>query len=125
MVTAAVKELIYDARHIRNLAISKSITRPKEETRQKVQITSKVIEAANSIYNYSIGGRLLGVMTGDEVLESMDEQRALATGQLTTFYFLQVISVKVTGDRVVRETLTERQLENALKKAAAKAAKIQ
>lgn len=112
LITLAIRELICDARHHENLRTRKAMGSDVERCLPKTTVgTSKgVIRASQSIYNYNIGGTMLGMMTAADVESAMNTQHAISNGHRVNYLMLKAIYGKVPEGKIVKQVFTQKQL---------------
>lgn len=119
LITLAIRELISDARHHENLRTRKVTGADVERCTPKTTVgTSRsVIKASQSIYEYNIGGKLLGWMTGEEVNAAMQTQLSISNGHRVNYVMLSLIDGKVPAGKKVKDVFSQKQLINIRRKA--------
>lgn len=113
LVRRAIMELIYGARHKTNVAIKRDTGYYEETAKQKVGLdeTGVINRVYKSVYDYCIGAKTLGYLTGKELPELASKERNQASGHLFNAALLDWLqSQGVTGDKKVREVVGERKL---------------
>lgn len=114
LVRHCIMELAYDERHKINTKI-KSLG-GYYDTKPKVNLGSvpSVGAAYESVYNYCIGGSILGELTGAELEDLESAERGKAKGHIFNAELLKWLrSSGVRGDKKVKEVISENKLKIA------------
>ena len=110
LVTCAVKELIYDARHMINVRIKKELGGYDAAPKVISGKSGSVNRAARSWYNLRIGSSLLGNIMGHELAGLAKAEQARAKGHSFNAKLCSALDKIVPDMRQVREAVTETKL---------------
>lgn len=112
LVSAAVRDAVYAARHKINVAIKRdSWTGPAKVV---VGLSTGVEQAMTSCFSYCIGGRLLGDLTGFDLPKIAQLSQSQADGHLFNVRLVQWLQANgVAEGRRVRDCVTESRLRQA------------
>lgn len=105
LIHQAIKDLVYNAR----CAVSKTIRKNVHSGPAKVLAACSAVETsiAKSVFNYCIGTRTLGDMTGAELREIACREHRIAEGHMFNSRLAGRIAPMVPENKKVKNTLKE------------------
>ena len=109
LIRDAVKDLVHDARHQVNKGIKQRRGEYTQPINAPVKMTQTVQEVYQSYYNYCIGSRTLGSLTGAELLEVADQQEKQAKGFVFNSTLCRKLATVVPPDRTVKEVVSKQK----------------
>lgn len=107
---SAIRSLIHDKRHSINVSIKHAASKYGGPAKVKYASSEAVNRVSASCYDYSIGSRSLGSMTGVELLEVRESELAIAKGHQVNATLCERLSKIVPPEKTVRESVTEKKL---------------
>lgn len=112
----SMKHLVYDFRHKANVKLKRELG--TYHTTPKVGTTSLAIrEAYQSAYDYYIAGTTIGELKGDQLDDIISSEEERSKGHTVNVRVLSWLkSQGVTGDKKVRNVVSERKLRNCMKR---------
>ena len=116
LVTSAVQEMVYDIRHQMNTEIKNQEGREGGKT--KVKSSSDAVKAVyeSSYFNLFIGGSILGMLTGGELVDVASSERAIAAGYTFNADLALELSRIVPEDKTVRQSVSSKKLDAIAKR---------
>ena len=117
LLLMAVKELIYRERQTILRTIKKSVGKYDSVPKISIGKSGAVRKIYQSIYNMTIGGKTLGVMTGDEVLATALQERNQGNGKLVNATFLEKLGRIVPSNRTVKQSVPESKVRELFREA--------
>lgn len=111
LVTSAVEDLVYDARHATNRRIRHSV-KGRGVAKPKVIVgrSRGVQKVCDNIYQYNIAGTTLGLLRGNQLVKTADSERAIANGHSVNVVLCLKLSKIVKGRKVVQTTVSQKRL---------------
>lgn len=113
LVGAQCRNAIHDARHRHNVATRKDMNGGQS----KVGISAAIGELSGKLLAYNIGGRTLGVITGEELDELRTSERERAAGHRFNAVLCEKLRPLVQDDKTVAECVSSEQLMKVWKQA--------
>lgn len=124
LITQAVQDLIYDARHRDNREINKEIRRSGGNGNggdrryngggpRRVAITDPSINRVyQSAFDYRISGQILGNLRGKDLIPIANSEKEISKGHIFNYVLLKAIaeSNKVGDEETVQQKITEEEL---------------
>ncbi|MHC4278448.1 MAG: hypothetical protein ACYSTI_14195 [Planctomycetota bacterium] len=105
----ACRDLIHDRRHTINVKIRNQ--NGHYDKRPKVQTGGGAGQrAAESYYDYYIGGSTLGLLQGDELEEIADHEEAIAEGHTFNARLCRKLRKIVSDGKLVKDAVSESRL---------------
>ncbi len=112
----AVSFLVYQSRHAVNVELKKQAGGYGGPA--KVAAASDAVrDAYRSYFDYTIGKRTLGLLTGLELDAVADQEGNIANGHLFNVELCRLVRAKVNDDEVVKDVLKEKRLAAIFKAA--------
>ena len=108
LIRKGVARLVWDRRHNRNTAMRSALGAyggPAKVTAGEA--TDRVMD---DVYMYMIAGKSLGAVTGDELPEIADAEKARAAGHTFNVRLCRELAKLVKADRTVRECVPNAKL---------------
>lgn len=106
-----VRRIANDYRHLMNVVARRKAGVYGQAA--KVTLSDAAVEVARrSILNYSIGGRAVGTLTGEELPALRDEEVNKARGCEFNGRFLSALIPLVKGQKMVRECVSEKKAQS-------------
>lgn len=112
MVFDAVRSLVYASRHKVNVAIKRDcghFTAPSRVTAAGRAAVERVYE---TVYNYKIGGKEIGMLTRDELLAVGEAEGAKEAGHRFNRLLVTELAKRVKDGKTVRECVKEAALQD-------------
>jgi hypothetical protein len=116
LVTGAVRELVYDARHASNVRTRRQAGRYGTPAKVSPGGSPAVERVYESVYDYFIAGTTLGALRGEELQAVAEKEQGLAEGHLFNAGLCARLSKMVPPGQRVRDAVPERQLRGLFKK---------
>ncbi len=110
-ITHAIQELVYDSRHHANWEMKKKQGDHSPGPRTNYGTSESVREANQSLYLYRIGGSVLGMLTGSELLPVAESEEAVAEGHLFNAKLCRKLRPLVPDNAKVQDKVSERKLK--------------
>lgn len=111
LIRYSLTQLAYAARHQINVKIKKE--QGHYATVRKVAATSVVVNRVyRSLYDYRIGGKTLGQVTGRDIDTIINRESASAEGHLFNVRLCYKLQGLVGVNETVREVLSEKKLQD-------------
>jgi hypothetical protein len=120
LVRSAVTELVYDHRHLANVAMRRQAGQYGKPGKVVVGASESVNKVYESYYRYRIGATMLGNLTGAELLVVAQTERALAGGHLFNARLCEELGVLVPEEKAVQDVVSEKRLRALFEKLAGK-----
>jgi hypothetical protein len=111
LVKTAVLDLVHRERGSVNRALRNQAGEYGRPAKVVVGASEAVSRAYQSYYNYFVGGSMLGMIKGEQLLELAGQERALAAGHVFNARLLEELNRLVPADREVRQAVSERKLK--------------
>lgn len=116
LVSAAVRELVYDARHAANVRTRKQAGRYGTPAKVVPGGSPAVERVYESVYDYYIGGTTLGALKGEDLQGIAEREQGLAEGHLFNASLCGRLATRVPVGRRVRDVVPEQELRKMFKK---------
>jgi len=111
LVEQAVKNLIFDERHLINVRIKYQAGAYNTKTKTVVGDSSAVMRAEISAYLYNVAGTSLGEVLGKDLLDIADIEDNRAEGHVFNSRLLRRLSDVVPDDKKVKNAITDKKLK--------------
>lgn len=108
LVTAAVRELVYDHRHRSNVEMKRETGH--YDTQRAFQVGSATAAAYQSVYDYYISGMQLGSVLGSQLADISASEFAKANGHAFNAQLCLSLKRVVPDDKRVRDCVSEPKL---------------
>lgn len=108
-----VRDEIHAERHACNRAGKRAVS---NEPRGNVPGNQAAVENLLTLQTYRIGGTVLGLLTGAQLRNLMDDERRRAEGHMKNVYVMEELSPLVGDDEVVGNKVKERFFQKILQK---------
>ena len=115
LIDGSIQELVYDARHKVNVSIKRQAGHYGKPALVE-GCTGAISDAYRSVYDYFVGGCILGNLMGRELSTLASSERAKAGGHLFNAQLLSELTALVPEGERVRDAVTEPRLRAMFKK---------
>lgn len=109
LATRAIRGIITDARHTRNVAMRKEMGDYGGPAR--VIVGEATAAVAMAVYSYRIAGTTLGMILGEQLPEIAAHEAARADGHTFNARLCQALAPKVPKGKMVSESVPEQQIK--------------
>lgn len=109
LVRSAVRELVYDQRHIVNVRTKKQAGYYGGQTKLN-RSANGVLAAYESVYQYHIAGTVLGEILGEDLSDIAANERAIASGHTFNADLCEWLAGLVPEGKKVHQAITEKKL---------------
>jgi hypothetical protein len=110
LVTHCLTELIYDARHKANVQLKRQTGRYNNKSKVDYTLSSS---SYRYCYDYYVNGQTLGNILGKDLLSIANSEKEIAGGHLFNHELCTWLSTQVPDDKMVREVVSEKKLQQA------------
>lgn len=111
LITAAVRDMVYDARHATNARFKREAGYYGRRGRVDTAASEVVNRAAKSVYAYCIAGTMLGELQGKDLPDLAEKEELTAKGYTFNAVLLRELAQKVKGEQKVRDVIPENRLK--------------
>jgi hypothetical protein len=111
LVREAIRGLVEQARHADNVKAKREAGAYYQPTKVRLGASGAVEEvAAQSLYNYFIGGTMLGLLRGQDLSNVADSERKIIQGHRFNERLCERLRPMVPNNATVRDKVSERKL---------------
>lgn len=111
LISDAIRDLIHDFRHQVDKAIRKEVGFYGQPGKVRVGDSTSVNKAYESLFQYRIGGTVLGMLSGADLDRLELQETAIARGHTFNASLCREVRRRVTDTAVVKDVLSEAQLK--------------
>lgn len=111
LVTHSITEMVYDSRHQENWKMKRQQGDHSPGPRASYGTSDTVREANQSLYLYRIGGSVLGMLTGSELIPTAENEEAVASGHLFNAKLCRKLRPLVPDNAKVKDKVSEKKLK--------------
>lgn len=115
MVTNAIRDLVYDERHVINVKLKRESGRYNNESTMK-GLDPSIVKVHQSLYEYFIAGTTLGDLYGKQLSQIADNENAIAEGHQFNAGLCNWLRKVVPDEKQVKQVVSEKQLRNIFSK---------
>jgi hypothetical protein len=117
LVRERVRDIVHQVRHEKNKQIKRELKQYGQPAKVDFSKSVVVQESAQSVYDYRLGGTLLGDLTGDGLSRVIESEAAAARGHQFHVALGRWLQKRgVTGDKRVRDVVPETVLRKQMDK---------
>lgn len=116
LITSAVRDIVYDVRHVNNVKTKRQTGRYDTVPRTNVATSESVQEVYRSVYDYAIAGMTLGSLSGEDLDKVAASETAIAEGHRFNASLCVELRKKVKDGQQVREVFKEEALRRLFAK---------
>lgn len=110
MIRNAVREMVYDARHISNVATKRQTGHYFQEQKVDTTKSKAVLQAYKSVYAYCVAGTQLGLLYGERLAEIAESEQSIANGHVFNAALCRKLSEIVPKGTQVKDAISEKKL---------------
>ena len=114
LVRSGLAHIVWNVRHVSNVQMRRD--NGGYGTESKVGVTDETSKAFQSVYDYFIGGRVLGMLKGEDLSDIAAGEESRAEGHAFNGRLLRALQSMVPADQTVKDAVPERKLKQLFKR---------